>query len=68
MQACQCVYTQTKAKTKKQNKNKQTKKEREKKKGRKKVDREMKACIINIPRQKMTCKFNSFNMLQGMDL
>ena len=51
-------------------KNKKTKKKKKKKnkKGRKKVDREMKACIINIPRQKMTCKFNSFNMLQGMDL
>lgn len=46
----------------------QKQKNKKKKGGRKQVDREMKACIINIPRQKMTCKFNSFNMLQGMDL
>ena len=52
----------------KNKKKKKKKKKKKNKKGRKKVDREMKACIINIPRQKMTCKFNSFNMLQGMDL
>lgn len=28
-------------------------------------DREV---TINIPRKKVACKFNSFNMLQGMDL